>query len=204
VNKARVAKCILTSFAVAGIIAGALTVRGNNKSLTHRGHRIGKLDGQTIQYTPTPEWISDHEAIYLSYHAEGDRFEFSRLDTDTGVSTPVAELNNRYAQELVSNSIPVRFLRYPMHEPPAIAISPALNRLLISPCKSKTFATASWPLGYHVTDLVGSSDIAWTATSPYQLNLYPPLWLSDGKRWINSKFPGTDMCESCIMLKSLD
>lgn len=201
--KTRIIRVTLLLISAMAVVAACWNIRMRDKSLIRNAHRIGKLEGQTVLYTPSPEWISDHEAVFLSYHLEGDRFEFNRVNIDTGVSSPIDGLNERYVRGLVSNTYNPRSVPHPVHVPPNVALSPAHDLLLISPPnKNTTFGLPANHVAYHVTDLSGSRDIAWNDTSPNQDYFYPPLWLNDNNRCLLSAVPGSDVRASVYSVRS--
>ena len=158
--------------------------RQEDISLVHRGHRIGRLNGAAGFLEADAQWLSEREAIYLAYQADGDRFEFTKVRADTGEQSPVVNLNLNYARELkaITSNVRAGAVWIKLHEPPRFAVSPSGDSLFIGPCERSIAQPGVVPVIYHATDPDGSTHVKWQV-SPTELHYYPPLW-QDASTWL--------------------
>src|ERR1700722_19485479 len=131
-NSNRRKRLIIVSVAF-GLLAVALwTLHHNTLSLLQRAKLAGQLhsDGEIPVY---PEWISDHEAIFLRYTRDAHRFEFTRLDADIGKQAPMPELNTAFAKYLNPRGIVSedRDAGAYYSVPLRLSLSPSRRRILI-------------------------------------------------------------------------
>jgi hypothetical protein len=115
-------------------------------------------------------WLSDHEVIQMVYHAHGNCYEFTRLDTDTTTLTSLNELNRKYRSSLCGNTSDGSQVA------PIFTMAYDSNRLI--------FASVDWQSNkratYIATTIDGASEIRWRFNS----DAYFPLWLHDNRHWL--------------------
>jgi hypothetical protein len=181
--KPRRTRIVFATVIAAFLVAAVWLVRSRNDNLIELSRHVGRLQGQTVSGTISPQWISNHEAIFLSYHADGDRFEFTRLDADTGSQIPIPELNQLYVKELRCSHFAHLHGSNNNHEPPGYAISHDHNLLLMAPSNHPPPTFAMRDTNYYVTDLTGGNRVSWKRSKQEDYAV-SPVWLADNKRWV--------------------
>jgi hypothetical protein len=168
---------------VVTVIVTWMVGRANDKSLMRKARLVAHLQGWQRYSVTEPQWITDHEALYLAYREDGDRFEFTHLNTDTSAQMPMATLNNEFEGPLKSFTFSPKPDVESFHYSPEIVISPLRNRLLIARSGMGSLLAQKFPVEFYVTDLDAKQVVHWDGTDAEEYG-FPPHWLSDGKRWI--------------------
>jgi hypothetical protein len=182
---------------VTGILALTLIFLPHERLLMSRAKRIVSV---TNGFRSPCLWLSDHDAILLIYHSDGDHFEFTHLNADTGSQTSMVALNRKYATLLKATTI-TPLMRFPndMHR---VEIHIPINCSMSSD-KQWLFFCGSGSGGNvykapFATTLDGSREISFPdADLPYK-----PLWLHDNRHWIEPVYDFTTEGEPVLPVKA--
>lgn len=146
----------ITAFAIAFV----WLVRHREVSLLERAMRVGFLysDGDIPVH---PEWISDRDVMFIRFRSDVNRFEFTRMNADTGRQAPMPKLNRKFTKYLKCHGLvsvdrdagALRAL------PLTFSLSPTRTRLLVS-ARSSSRVTEPYDQGFDI-DLEANSTRQW-------------------------------------------
>lgn len=129
----------------------------------------------------------------MPYRKDGDRFEFVRLDTDTGVRTPLEALNQNCRNSLHSQSTNIL---PSMHFPPEATLSPDRKRLLLGPDLLSQMGEK--PCLVFAVNLEGKEEVRIKMVPLFSF----AIWLHDSHRFLADE--ATDGNGEPVMVHDLD
>jgi hypothetical protein len=160
----------------AGVLAVSLVLLPRERLLQRQAKWITKVNNgdETVCL-----WLSDRQAILMPYRADINGFDFSRLDTNTSIQTPLDVLNRKYRASLGAFTISSFGGSTPPITP--CSVSPDRKWLLFRPFFTRGDKAGS--VTYIATTLDGTKEIHWHSSESINMADHP-LWLPDGRHWL--------------------